>query len=808
MFGADGPTDGPDGCATVYGRWGVVGGVRAVGAGRCGPMMGDRESGPTEPLAVVRPAFLGGAAVSEELVEREVAHEQAVVDTVYLRLEEAGVAARRLAREGHERGRMGHEGGLVERDAMVFQAARRLAQLDAAREGLVFGRLDLDPDLDPEPRYIGRLGLRDADRESLLVDWRAPAAAVFYQATAATPAGVVRRRVLRSSGRAVVGVEDELLDVEAAARLEAAGVTLPVVGEGALMAQLSRARDRTMHSIVATIQAEQDEAIRAPSRGVVAISGGPGTGKTVVALHRAAYLLYSDRRRYETGGVLVIGPSGVFMRYIERVLPSLGETAVALRSLGEVVEGVVASRHDLPAVADVKGSARMAELLRRLAREPVPGAPASFRTFWRDDVLELGPQQLTRVRRQLVGQGYRNRQVDRVAPALLDALWRQVRGDRGRERGREAFDDDLLSLPAFVDFAVGWWPPLHAVDVLGWLRDPELLARVGRGLLEDDEQRLLTKSWGDGPVATVASAAKGALSVQDVALLDELRYVLGDVPALSVDRDDPLRAVDEALEGRVDLQELTTAADREYAPSGRAWSAPTASIEDDGYAHVLVDEAQDLTPMQWRMVGRRGRTASWTIVGDPAQSSWPVPAEADEARRAALERKAVHAFHLSTNYRNSSEIYSYAAAYARRVGLDADLPTAVRSTGVDPREVVAADEELEAVARREVATLADQVAGTVAIVVPAARRSEVNAWLASWEERAEDARGARAAVDSAVVPSGEDRVVVLTGLDTKGLEFDGIVVLRPQEIEDESVTGRATLYVVLTRATQLLTTLG
>ncbi|GAA0976216.1 AAA family ATPase [Nocardioides aquaticus] len=771
-------------------------------------MMGDRESGPTVPLAVVRPAFLGGVSVSEELVEREVAHEQAVVDRVYLRLDEAGVAAQRLAREGHERGRMGHEGGLVERDAMVFQAARRIAQLDAAREGLVFGRLDLDPATDPEPRYIGRLGLRDQDRESLLVDWRAPAAAVFYQATAATPSGVVRRRVLRSAGRTVVGVEDELLDTEAAARLEAEGVELPVVGEGALMAQLSRARDRTMHSIVATIQAEQDEAIRAPSRGVVTIAGGPGTGKTVVALHRAAYLLYSDRRRYETGGVLVIGPSGVFMRYIERVLPSLGETAVALRSLGEVVEGVVASRHDLPAVADVKGSARMAELLRRLAREPVPGARETFRTFWRDDVLELGPQQLTRVRRQLMGQGYRNRQVDRVAPALLDALWRQVRSDRGRERGREAFDDDLLSLPDFVDFAVGWWPPLHAVDVLGWLRDPELLARVGRGLLEDDEQRLLTKSWDDHPVATVATAAKGALSVQDVALLDELRYALGDVPALSPDREDPMRAVDQALEGRVDLQELTTAADREYAPSGRAWAAPTASIEDDGYAHVLIDEAQDLTPMQWRMVGRRGRTASWTIVGDPAQSSWPVPAEADEARRAALERKAVHAFHLSTNYRNSAEIYAYAAAYAQRVGLDADLPTAVRSTGVGPREVVAADEELEQVARREVAALAEQVSGTVGIVVPAARRSEVNAWLASWDERAEDARGARAAVDSSVAPSGEDRVVVLTGLDTKGLEFDGIVVVRPQEIEDESVTGRATLYVVLTRATQLLTTVG
>ncbi len=753
--------------------------------------------------------------MSEELAEREIAAEQAFVDTVYLRLADAGTAAQRLADEGHERGRLGHEGGLVERDAMVFQAAKRLAQLDAAHEGLVFGRLDLDPASDPESaadqpvrRYVGRLGLRDAERESLLVDWRAPAAAVFYQATAATPQSVVRRRVLRCSGSHVVGVEDELLDADAAARLEELGVELPVVGEGALMAQLSRARDRSMHSIVATIQAEQDRAIRAPGRGVVAISGGPGTGKTVVALHRAAFLLYSDRRRYETGGVLVIGPSGVFMRYIQRVLPSLGETAVALRSLGEVVDGVSASRHDPPAVADVKGSARMVEVLRRLAREPVPGAADGLRVFWRDDVIELRPPQLARLRRQLMGQGRRNRQVQRVAPTLLDAMWRQVKGERGRERGREAFDDDMLSIPEVVDFAVQWWPPLHAADVLGWLRDPELLARVGEGVLDEEEQRLLAKSWSEAPPITASGVVRGGLSIQDVPLLDELRYALGDAPAVEEEREGTGGALGRALDGRVDLEELTTAAEREYAPSGRAWAPPSNSIDDDGFAHVLVDEAQDLTPMQWRMVGRRGRAASWTVVGDPAQSSWPVPAEADQARAEALERKTLHSFHLSTNYRNSAEIYAHAAAYAERVGLDADLPEAVRSTGVEPREVSVADDDLEAVARREVVALAGQVAGTVGIVVPAARRSEVNAWLASWPELADDARGARAAVDSRVAPSGEDRVVVLTGLDTKGLEFDAIVVVRPQEIEAESVTGRATLYVVLTRATQQLTTLS
>ena len=454
-----------------------------------------------------------------------------------------------------------------------------------------------------------------------------------------------------------------------------------------------------------------------------------------------------------------------------------------------------ASRQDEPAVADVKGSARMATVLRRAARIQAPGSPSQFRVFWRDDVIVLDRGALGRVRRNLMSQGRRNRQLPRVANALLDQMWRQVRGERGRERGREAFDDDMLGNQDFLDFVLAWWPPLDAAEVLGWLRDPELLARVAEGVLGPEEQRLLLKSWG----------ASDSPSVQDIPLIDELRYAVGDIPA----RTDDERDLDETglLEGGHDMQELLTASDREYAPSGRAWQPPTHKIEDDPYAHVLIDEAQDLTPMQWRMVGRRGRGASWTIVGDPAQSSWPIPAEAASARAEALEGKELHEFHLSTNYRNSSEIYEYAAAYAQRVGLDADLPTAVRSTGVGPR-VVTGVTDLESATRAEVLAVAGQVGGTVGIVVPAARRSDVNSWLASWPELAADAPGARAAVDSSVAPSGDDRVVVLTGLDTKGLEFDGIVVVRPEEIEAESATGRATLYVVLTRATQLLTTVS
>ncbi|NGN92224.1 AAA family ATPase [Nocardioides sp. KC13] len=729
--------------------------------------------------------------MNDKLAEREIAQEQGFVDRVYLQLGESARAAQELANEGRDRGRLGHEGGLVERDAFAFQAARRIAQLDAAHEGLVFGRLDLDPEVDPEPRYVGRIGLRNAERDSLLIDWRAPAAAVFYQATAVEPKSVIRRRVLRSEGQTVVGIEDELLDAEA---LERSGADLPIVGEGALIAQLSRARDRTMHSIVATIQAEQDKAIRAPGKGVTTISGGPGVGKTVVALHRAAYLLYTERRRYESGGVLIVGPSGVFMRYIERVLPSLGETAVALRSLGEVVDGVRATWHNDPAVADVKGSIRMAEVLRRASRQQAPGSPREFKVFYRDDSLRLDGKRLGELRRQLMSQGRRNQQLRRVPQMLLDILWRQVRGERGRERGREVFNDEMLDNPAFLEFAAAWWPALEAREVLGWLREPEFLARVSEGILTYDEQQLLLKSWA-GRGLTDAD-----LAIEDIPLLDELRYAIGDIPEQVADERD-------ADQSGIDIAELMTASDREFS-SGRGWRPPTYRIDDDPFAHILIDEAQDLTPMQWRMVGRRGRTASWTIVGDPAQSSWPVPAEAEEARAKALEGKPVHSFHLSTNYRNSAEIYAFAAAYAERVGLDADLPTAVRSTGVEP-QVIEHAVDLEKATREAVGEIASQVGGTVGIVVPVARRSEVNSWLASWTEFAADAPSAAAsAADPTSVPSGEDRIVVLTGLDTKGLEFDGIVVVSPDEIERESATGRATLYVVLTRATQLLTTVS
>jgi len=694
-------------------------------------------------------------------VRREVADEQAYVDQVYERLDEAAVAAQELAREGHGRARLGHEGGLVERDAMVFQAARRIAALDAAHEGLVFGRLDLTTD---EPRYIGRIGLRDADREVMIVDWRAPAAAVFYQATAQDPAGVVRRRVLRSKGQQVVGVEDELLDAEAAPD------DMAVVGDGALLAQLSRARDAYMHSVVDTIQKEQDEAIRSPGRGVTSITGGPGTGKTVVALHRAAYLLYTDRRRFESGGVLVVGPSDVFMSYIERVLPSLGETTVTLRAMGEVVDGLRATQHEEPEVAALKGSHRMRRLLARAARDPVPGAPTEFRAFWRDQVLTLDPKELSGLRRQLLSSGQRrNRALGRVEHALLDLLWARVSAQRALDRGREAFNDELGDDGPVGDFARAWWPPLDAVGVWTWLHQPDRLRRYAAGLFDADEVDRLLASWRSGAERNLQQP-----SVEDVPLVDELRYLLGDVPVDTVGADD-------------DSPRQPMSFEREEAEQ-RALRT-TQRTEDDGYAHVLVDESQDLSPMQWRMLGRRGRYASWTVVGDLAQAAWPLPDEAAAGRAEALEGKQEHRFRLSTNYRNSAEVFDLAARVVQVAVEDPDLPEAVRRTGVAPEHRVVEPADRAAAIRDAVASTLDATEGTVAVVAPIARRAAVDGLLAD-------------------VIAGAPRLRVLEPLDAKGLEFDAVVVVEPDELVAESAAGWRTLYVVLTRATFRLVSVG
>ncbi|MEV6487549.1 AAA family ATPase [Actinoplanes sp. NPDC051633] len=695
--------------------------------------------------------------MSDTVLEQEIAVEQEHVDRVYARLAELRKDASRAEREGYQLAGVGTYGALVERDAMVFHAARRRHALDTEYEGLVFGRLDLTTEA---VHYVGRMGIRDEDAQPLVVDWRAPAAAAFYRATAADPMGVVRRRMIQSSRERVIGIEDDLLDPDAAPE------SMRVVGDGALLASLSKATGTGMRDIVATIQREQDEAIRSPSSGVTIVTGGPGTGKTAVALHRAAYLLYSDRNRFAGGGILVVGPSGVFVEYIATVLPSLGEDTATLRSLGTLVPGWVASRSDPTDVAAVKGSLRMRRVLERASHDAVPGAPSELRLLYRGTLLRLGREELDRIRRRALPRGARRNEVRGSGfDGVFDALWAQARSLKVTNLPEKPdFEAELADRGDFRDFLRAWWPRLTPMRVLRWLAEAPRLRAYANGVLSRDEIALLQGSFGNEP------------TIADVALLDELDDIMGRPRRPQKKQRNPFHVRD-------GIQEVSTMADRMAAQR-----AQQVQRDEDyrDYAHVVVDEAQDVSPMQWRMIGRRGQYASWTIVGDPAQTAWAGdPAELDRARDKALGSRKRNTYALTTNYRNSAEIFAVAASVIRTLLPDLPLPTAVRSTGVEPVDLVVDPASLaEAVRETAEKQLAD-VDGTIGVITPVPRRDEVAGWLSGLPER----------------------VRVVTALEAKGMEYDAVVLVDPGEIAVDAA-GTRTLYVALSRATQRLTTVG
>jgi hypothetical protein len=695
-----------------------------------------------------RPQTVPASPEHADPAAAEIRREQEHVDRVYERLEATRARARAYEAEGHRRAQFGHEGGLVERDSIVYQAAVWLQRLEAEEEGLVFGRLDFS---DREVQYIGRLGVRDEEYEPLTVDWRAPAAAVFYQATPVDRRGVVRRRTIKSAGRRVTRLDDDLLAPE-----DPLAAELTVIGDGALMAALTRKRGAVMHDIVATIQREQDLAVRSPGDGATLITGGPGTGKTAVALHRAAYLLFNDRRRFESGGVLIVGPSRVFTAYVEQVLPSLGEHTAALRSLGELLDGVHATRHDRPALAAVKGGLGILPVLERAVRTAPPGVPEQLRTSYQGHIMHLDRRALDRVRSLVLGRGQQgpqpNLQRAHAATALLEALWerlpRELRDRRRTERAH--FDRDVRDRTEFESFIEQWWPYRSAEQVLRTLADPAVLGSLAGSDLTADQVAELAASW-----------AAADWSVEDVPLLAELDQALGPVPVDEREPEDPF-----AGSG---VLEVSSWVDRN----------PTAKKDTgrESYAHVIVDEAQDLSPMQWRALGRLGRRASWTVVGDPVQSSWPDPEESRQAMELALGDQKRHRHELRTNYRNSAEIYEYAARFARRAMPEVELPEAVRKTGFPPEEFADLGQAVDAAL--------ESVEGTVGVITT----------LAAFESVAAALAGRLAA---------HPRLIVLTDLDAKGLEYDAAVVLDPDAIAGESPAGLRTLYVALTRATQRL----
>ncbi|MFF7263522.1 HelD family protein [Streptomyces sp. NPDC008159] len=727
--------------------------------------------------------------------EREIGVEQEHLDRVYRRLEEKIHEAEFLMNDAAKRGQVGTPGALAERDAQVFRAGIHLNRLNNEFEDFLFGRIDLllgkdgkkGPDgaytaVEPaegavrpdntadiaETLHIGRIGVLDSEYAPLVIDWRAPAAAPFYRSTPVDPGRVVRRRVIRSKGRKVLGVEDDLMRPELTARLD--GHELPVIGDGALMAALGQARSHTMRDIVASIQAEQDLVIRAPAASVTYVEGGPGTGKTAVALHRAAYLLYQDRRRY-AGGILIVSPTPLLVAYTEGVLPSLGEEGqVAIRAIGSLVDGVEATLYDSPAVARAKGSYRMLKVLRKAARGALErsDAPTRLRVVAFGRRLELEAEELDRVRRNaLSGTAPVNLLRPRARKLLLDALWDRS-GAAGRHTDpelaaelRSSFDEDITTEDDFVAFLDAWWPELTPRAVLTAMADERRLGRWARRILNPGEVRRVARSL-----------KRDGLSVHDVAMLDELQAILGMPARPRKKRElDPL----DQLSGLEELMPVREETQRERAER--------LAQERTEYAHIIVDEAQDLTPMQWRMVGRRGRHATWTVVGDPAQSSWSDPDEAAEARDEALGTRPRRRFTLTVNYRNPAEIAELAAKVLALAMPGSESPSAVRSTGVEPRFVTAQRDTLARTVRAEAARLLDLVDGTVGVVVAMNRREEAARWLAGLG----------------------DRVVALGSLEAKGLEYDATVVVSPAEIADESPAGLRVLYVALTRATQQLT---
>jgi hypothetical protein len=745
---------------------------------------------------------------------QEIASEQRFVDRVYERVESMRAKSRELAREGHGRAASGPSSGLVERDAMVHHAASQLRALDAEAEGLVFGRLDFD---DGEAYHIGRLGLRDDDREPLLIDWRAPAAAAFYRATPGEPMGVVRRRVIICRGPAVVDLDDDLLAPDGAGGLR-------VLGEGALLAALQRSRGPRMRDIVTTIQREQDEAIRAPARGVTLIIGGPGTGKTQVALHRAAYLLYTDRGRFADGGVLVVGPSTVFTTYIGRVLPALGEDSVHLRALGELVGGVTATRRDAPPVAEIKGSDRMLTVLTDLVWQTPPSAPDRLRLVYAGQVLTVPAPELAsvrvRVRARAEAMATKPNAARRVASeVLLTVLWSKVDGN-GLDR--ELFDDEVGDRPEFQRFLGAWWPVLTPAPVLSWLADPDRVP-----VLDAEAAQSLSTSY----------QAVDDWSVDDIPLLDELGDLLGDPPKAP--------AVT-AVESTARLRELTTGPRRIetfalscglydgwnlYAPghptpiavagaaidnnavnTAQRWatavilreghrvvswtdgydpygedayvpvlaeplpvSEPEETAEAQDYAHVILDEAQDLSPMECRMIARRAQYASMTIVGDLGQATHPLAAASWPDLLARLGRRDVRTLELRTGYRVPQAIADYAARF-----LDPGI-TATHSYRTGGTLSIRAVDDIDAAVRQAV------------------------------REAPADATTAVIAADHAIghlAPLiGRSDVTVLPASLVKGLEYDHVIVVEPGEITGAEPRGYSRLYVVLTRAVASLVVL-
>ncbi|ATL71756.1 helicase [Nocardia terpenica] len=692
-----------------------------------------------------------------------------------------------------------------ERESFTQLYTEDLTKYDAAEHGLCFGRIDLaEGDEAAESRYIGRLGILDEDDDyaTLLLDWRAPLARPFYLATTAKPDGVTRRRHIRSRNRAVTTITDEYLDLEAARQAGAIDADDTGVGsESALLTALNAARTGHMTDIVETIQSEQDSIIRSEHKSVLVVQGGPGTGKTAVALHRAAYLLYTYRQQLDKAGVLIIGPNSTFLDYIGQVLPSLGETGVLLSTIGNLYPGVQATLEDSLRAGELKGSPDMIEVLKKAVRDwqQVPAEPV--RLAFDGYELTLDRKIATRAR----GRARSSRRPHNLArpvfaAAVVDALTDQLAQILGKDPGggRNLLSQadlteirDEMRADGDIQRAIArLWPILSPQEVLGGLwADPDRLARAADHLSPEDRKELFRSDSGEFAAA-------------DAPLLDELAELLGvddteerersrrrwraqlaeAQDALDILTGSAPQDLEDDLDPEIlmayDLIDASQLAERQNVRSSQTTAERAAGDRTWTYGHVIIDEAQELSEMAWRMVMRRIPNRWVTVVGDVAQTSDPAGASSWQQVLEPYVAQRWKLAELTVNYRTPAEIMAVAADVLAAIDPGVSVPRSVRESGHPPLAVRTEPADRAEEVRRLLAEEADRP-GIAVVLTPHQLIPEF-------------------------APLASDSVSVLTVPEVKGLEFDAVILVEPQDILDESPRGLNDLYVALTRATQRL----
>ncbi|MHB8334681.1 MAG: HelD family protein [Acidimicrobiales bacterium] len=755
--------------------------------------------------------------------QREIAEEQAFLDRALDALDHMRAEARSL-RDSAAVANMRGAGDLVERDVVMGTALQRLDQLAIGDQPLFFGRIDYAPDDTgaSDVYHVGRLAVSDEQLNALVVDWRAPVAEAFYRATGVEPLNLVRRRHVAIRSREVTGVEDEYFadangdlalpdaDVREATADGLVDGGLALGGPGALLAALGQARTGRMGDIVATIQGEQDRIIRTPLPGVLLVQGGPGTGKTAVALHRAAYLLFTHRATLERQGVLVVGPNPLFLNYIENVLPSLGESGVTLSTISGLVTNVTVRARESDEVDRLKGDLRMVTVmaqavstrersLRADVEIPVGRAIMVLRARETREVIE-------RARRRPGNHNQRRSAIGRELASRLASQYYQrfIRDEGEGASGVGELADQIRATPEFQAALQRMWPRLSGQELLHDLFGaPALVRAAGAGVLTEAECDLLVRPRS-------SSLDDVAWTKADAALIDEARVLLGPRrrPRAVVKATDPL-----VLDG-VDLDsyrgDVRAAALREAARQNVTTTVEFDEAEFVTYGHIVVDEAQDLSPMELRILHRRDLTGSMTIVGDMGQATTASSSASWDTVLAVLDpRRPPTRVDLTVSYRTPEEVLAFAAPVLALAAPDLEPPRPVRRVGVEPIvEVVGADSFDDALAQAAARERAAVEPGRVAVIVIESEVERVVATLRARGLAAVDPR------DDESAGLGAD-LVVLAAESANGLEFDAVVVLEPLRIARRGSStgemtnrGLRTLYVAMTRPTRRLALVG